>query len=61
MGMLIDRSEFGMGMRSWRYSLLLDGLRIEKAFVEKGLTDHAPTDPLEVSDADTMLAHIKGR
>jgi len=61
MGMLIDRSEFGMGMRSWRYSLLLDGLRIEKAFVEKGLTDHAPTDPLEVSDADTMLAYLKGR
>jgi peroxiredoxin len=61
MGMLVDRSELGMGLRSWRYSLLLDGLRIEKAFVEAGLADHAPSDPLEVSDADTMLAYLQQR
>ncbi|MBU6251018.1 MAG: peroxiredoxin [Cyanobacteria bacterium REEB417] len=61
MGMLVDRSKLGMGLRSWRYSLLLDGLRIEKAFVEAGLTDNAPGDPLEVSDADTMLAYLQRR
>jgi len=61
MGMLVDRSKLGMGLRSWRYSLLLDGLRIEKAFVEAGLADNAPSDPLEVSDADTMLAYLQRR
>jgi peroxiredoxin len=61
MGMLVDRSKLGMGLRSWRYSLLLDGLHIEKAFVEAGLADNAPSDPLEVSDADTMLAYLQGR
>lgn len=59
MGMLVDRSEFGMGYRSWRYSLVVDHLRIEQAFVEQGIADHAPDDPLEVSDADTMLAYLQ--
>jgi peroxiredoxin len=59
MGMLIDRSAFGMGMRSWRYSLLLNGLEIETAFVEEGIDSQIPEDPLKVSDADTMLAHLQ--
>ncbi len=59
MGMLVDRSAFGMGWRSWRYSLLLKGLVIEKAFVEDGINDPSPEDPLCVSDADTMLKHLK--
>ena len=59
MGMLIDRSLFGMGMRSWRYSLLLNGLEIETAFVEDGIDSPNPQDPLNVSDADTMMAHLQ--
>ena len=59
MGMLIDRSAFGMGFRSWRYSLLLNGLAIEKAFVEDGIDDISPDDPLCVSDADTMLSYLQ--
>jgi peroxiredoxin len=59
MGMLIDRSVFGMGMRSWRYSILLNGLEIETAFVEEGIDSPNPKDPLKVSDADTMLAHLQ--
>ena len=48
-----------MGMRSWRYSLLLNGLEIETAFVEDGIDSPNPEDPLNVSDADTMLAHLQ--
>ena len=59
MGMLIDRTAFGMGFRSWRYSLLLNGLAIEKAFVEDGIDDSSPDDPLFVSDADTMLSYLQ--
>jgi peroxiredoxin (alkyl hydroperoxide reductase subunit C) len=33
---------------------------IKKLFVEPGLVDNCPTDPFEVSDADTMLAYLKG-
>ena len=59
MGMLIDRSAFGMGMRSWRYSLLLNGVEIERAFVEQGIDAPNPEDPLKVSDADTMMKHLQ--
>jgi thioredoxin-dependent peroxiredoxin len=60
MGMLVDKSNLGFGMRSWRYSMLVNDYKIEKVFSEEGFSDNCPTDPFEVSDADTMLAYIKG-
>lgn len=60
MGMLVDKSNLGFGMRSWRYSMLVDDGNIEQLFVEPEFSDNCPTDPFEVSDADTMLAHLKG-
>ena len=61
MGMLVDKSNVGFGMRSWRYSMLVDDCKIEKMFVEADFGDNCPTDPFEVSDADTMLAYLKGK
>ena len=60
MGMLVEKSNLGFGMRSWRYSMLVDDGKIEKLFAEPGFADNAPADPFEVSDADTMLAYLKG-
>ena len=60
MGMLVDKSIFGFGMRSWRYSMLVDDCAIEKMFVEPDFGDNCPVDPFEVSDADTMMAYLKG-
>lgn len=60
MGMLVDKSNLGFGMRSWRYSMLVDNKKIVKAFVEPDYGDNCPTDPFEVSDADTMLKYLKG-
>jgi len=60
MGMLVDKSNLGFGMRSWRYSMVVNDGEIEKIFVEPGFEDNCPTDPFEVSDADTMLAYLKG-
>ena len=58
-GMLVDKSNLGFGLRSWRYSMLVvDGV-IERMFVEDGFADNAPDDPFEVSDADTMLCYLK--
>lgn len=54
MGMLVDKSDLGYGKRSWRYSMLVKDGVIEKMFIEP----EKPGDPLEVSDADTMLDHI---
>jgi peroxiredoxin len=60
MGMLIDKSNLGFGMRSWRYSMLVDDRNIEKIFAESGFSDNCESDPFEVSDADTLLAYLKG-
>lgn len=60
MGMLVDKSNLGFGMRSWRYSMLVDDGKIEAIFIEADHADNCPTDPFEVSDADTMLAYLKG-
>jgi peroxiredoxin len=60
MGMLVDKSNLGFGLRSWRYSMLVNDGKIEKVFSEAGYSDNCPTDPFEVSDADTMLAYLKG-
>ncbi|WNK00546.1 peroxiredoxin [Thalassospiraceae bacterium LMO-JJ14] len=61
MGMLVDKSNLGFGMRSWRYSMVVDNGQIEQMFVEPDFGDNCPTDPFEVSDADTMLKYLKSK
>ena len=57
MGLLVDKSDIGFGKRSWRYSMLVRDGVVEKMFIEP----EKEGDPFEVSDADTMLAHIAPR
>jgi thioredoxin-dependent peroxiredoxin len=59
MGMLVNKDNLGFGMRSWRYSMVVNDLKIEKTFIEDDYGDNCLTDPFEVSDADTMLAYLK--
>ncbi len=61
MGMLVDKSNLGFGMRSWRYSMYVENGEIVKMFIESDYSDNCPTDPFEVSDADTMLNWLRGR
>jgi glutaredoxin-like protein len=53
-GMLVDRRDLGYGMRSQRYSMLVEDGRVAKLFCEPD----EPGDPYVVSDADTMLHHL---
>jgi thioredoxin-dependent peroxiredoxin len=59
MGMLVDKNNLGFGMRSWRYSMFVNDGNIDKVFAESDFGDNCPTDPFEVSDADTMLNYLK--
>ena len=61
MGMLVKKENLGFGDRSWRYSMYVEDGTIKKLFIEPGLSDDCPTDPFEVSDAETMLAYVKGQ
>lgn len=58
-GALVKKEDLGFGKRSWRYSLHVEDGVIKKAFIEPGFSDNCPTDPFEVSDADTMLGYLK--
>ncbi len=59
MGMLVSKRNLGFGERSWRYSMLVNDGVIEKMFIEDGFMDECPTDPFEVSGADTMLSYLR--
>ena len=56
MGMLVDKKELGFGQRSWRYAMLVRDGVIKAMFVEDR---NEPGDPFKVSDAQTMLGHLK--
>jgi len=55
LGMLVDKRDLGFGMRSWRYSMVVDDGVIEKIFVEPVVEG----DPFTVSDADTMMEYLR--
>jgi thioredoxin-dependent peroxiredoxin len=53
-------TERGFGERSWRYSMVVNDMKIEKLFIEGGgVTQNSGPDPFEVSDAKTMLDYLK--
>ena len=59
MGMLVRKDNLGFGLRSWRYSMVVDDKKVEQLFTEPGYSDDCPTDPFEASDANTMLDYLK--
>ncbi|MDA8847286.1 peroxiredoxin [bacterium] len=60
LGFLVDKSNIGFGMRSWRYSMIINDGVVEQMFVEPGLSDNGDGDPFEVSDVYTMLEYLQG-
>ena len=60
MGMLVNKPKQGFGMRSWRYSMLVDNGEVIKIFEEPGKNNASDDDdPFEVSDVDTMIKYLK--
>lgn len=52
-------SERGFGERSWRYSMVVNDMKIEKMFVENQcIVQNSLEDPFEVSDVHTMLKYL---
>merc|ERR1712154_539400 len=52
-------SERGFGERSWRYSAVINDMKVEKLFVEGPRVQNSGPDPFEVSDAETMLSYLR--
>ena len=61
MGMLIDKSHLGFGMRSWRYAMVVDDNRIVEWFEEPGINDDgADSDPYGETAPEKVLAALEG-
>merc|ERR1719469_422195 len=63
MGMACMFADLGFGERSWRYSVVINDLKVEKIFIEGGgkVKQNPDSDPYEVSDAKTMLEYLKSK
>jgi len=59
LGFLVNKDNLGFGMRSWRYSMVVDDGKVEMMWVEPGMMDNCPDDPFEVSDAYNMMDYLK--
>lgn len=54
-GMLVDKSNLGFGMRSWRYAAIIDDLIVQKVFSEKEQMANCPNDPYEMSSPEKVM------
>jgi len=60
MGALVDKSNIGFGMRSWRYAMVINDMVVEKSFIEPNQRDNADDDSYVVSDPITVLNYVEG-
>lgn len=59
MGFLVNKDNLGFGLRSWRYSMVVNDGIVEMMWVEPGFKDNAENDPFDVSDAETMIDWLR--
>ena len=59
MGMLVDKSNLGFGMRSWRYAMVVNDGVIESFFEEPGRLDNHDEDPYGETSASNLLQNLK--
>ena len=59
-GMLIDKTHLGFGMRSWRYATVIDDGKVVAWFQEPGINDNgSDSDPYEQSTPENIMAWLK--
>jgi peroxiredoxin len=58
-GYLVDKSNLGFGLRSWRYAIVVEDMSIERWFDEDGMDDLCPADPYEESNPEHILKTIR--
>jgi len=59
MGFLVKKDNLGFGMRSWRYSMVVDNGIVEQMFIEPGMNDNVEEDVFIVSDALTLIDYLQ--
>ncbi|SBS80120.1 1-cys peroxiredoxin, putative (AOP) [Plasmodium ovale curtisi] len=59
MNMLVDKSNFFMGMRPWRYVAIVENNILTKMFQEKDKQHNIQTDPYNISSPDYVKEFLK--
>ena len=57
--MLVEKSDCGFGMRSWRYAAIINDGTVEVMFEEPGKTDNNDGDPYSVSSPENVLKYLQ--
>ena len=58
LGMLVEKSNLGFGMRSWRYAAIIRNGIVEAMFDEDGFEDNCETDPYKESTPEMVLKYL---
>ena len=59
MGMLIDKRHLGLGLRSWRYSAIVNNCTVEKWWQEDGMNNEGTdSDPYEQTIPENCLKYL---
>ena len=62
MGMLIDKSHLGFGLRSWRYAMVVDDNVVTNWYEEPGINDTgADQDPYGETAPEKLLEELKAQ
>jgi len=59
MGMLVEKTNLGFGMRSWRYAAIIRSGRVINLFQEVGMRDNHEEDPYEASNPQNILYFLQ--
>ena len=59
LGKHVFKTNLGFGVRSWRYSAIIDSDMIEVMFNEVGQSDNCKDDPYENSKPEVILKYLK--
>jgi thioredoxin-dependent peroxiredoxin len=58
-GKNVFKSNLGFGVRSWRYSAIIDSDQFEVIFSEEGQSDNCTSDPYEMTKPGKILQYLK--
>lgn len=58
LGMLVEKTNLGFGMRSWRYAAVINNGIVETMFAEEGIEDNHGEDPYVVSTPENVYEKL---
>jgi len=61
LGMLVEKSNLGFGLRSWRYAMVVDNMRVVEFLPEDDCMDNCPTDPYGISSPENLLDVLRSK